>query len=223
MVRLRPFPGILYQHRHRPRRRMKSSVVEEMMLREPVDRGARLVALSLVDDAQKAGDKLTSLSKELRDGDTAADDALHDFRVAIRGFRGWLRAFKPWLDDVSPKQRRRFARIADETRTTRDAAVHLKWLREERAALTGRQRVGQTWLCERLQAERSEGADAALSAATVFAQKVPKLTRRLDSYRAPVRETDRTARFGAVLAERVAKEGEALPRRLSALHDFVDA
>ena len=201
---------------------MKSSVVEEMMLREPVDRGVRLVALSLVDDARKAADKLISLSKELRAGDTAADDALHDFRVAIRRLRSWVRAFKPWLDDVSPKQRRRFARIADETRTTRDAAVHLKWLREERAALTGRQRVGQTWLCERLQAERSEGADAALSAATVFAQKVPKLTRRLDSYRAPVRETDRTARFGAVLAERVAKEGEALQRRLSAIHDFSD-
>src|SRR6267143_3957330 len=202
---------------------MKSSVLEEMILREPVDRGVRLVALSLIDDAQNAGDKLTSLSKELRDGDTTADEALHDFRVAIRRLRSWVRAFKPWLlEDLSRKRRRRLARIADETRTTRDAAVHLMWLREERSALTARQRVGQTWLSDRLEAQRSKGAEAALSAATDFAQTAPKLTRRLDSFRAPVREPDHTARFGAVFAERVAKESDALRKRLSAIHDFSD-
>lgn len=201
---------------------MKSRLLEEVVLREPVDRGVRLVALSLIDDALKAGDKLTSLSKELRDGDTGADEALHDFRVAIRRLRSWVRAFKPWLDEVSPKQRRRLARIADATRATRDAAVHLKWLREQRLALTGRQRVGQTWLSDRLEAERSEGADAALSAATDFAQKVPKLRRRLESYRAPVREPDRTARFGAAFAERMVKDIKTLRRRLSAIHDFSD-
>jgi CHAD domain-containing protein len=202
---------------------MKSSVLEETILREPVDRGVRLVALSLIDDAQKASDKLTSLSKELRDGDTAADEALHDFRVAIRRLRSWVRAFKPWLlEDVSPKWRRRLAGIADKTRTTRDAAVHLKWLREERPALTARQRVGQTWLSDRLEVQRSKGAEEALSAAADFAQTVPKLTRRLDSFRAPVREPDRTARFGAVFADRVTKESEALRRRLSDIHDFSD-
>ncbi len=169
---------------------MKSIVTDEAMLREPVDRGVRLVAISLLEDAQKAAEKLSNLSKELRDGDAAGNDALHDFRVAIRRLRSWTRAFKPWLrDDLRRKQRRRFSRIADTTRIARDASVHLEWLRKERSALSARQRVGQTWLSERLDAQRNRGIDVALAAAMDFAPAVPKLTSRLDSYRAPVRDS----------------------------------
>ncbi|HEX9219502.1 MAG TPA: CHAD domain-containing protein, partial [Gemmatimonadaceae bacterium] len=154
---------------------MKSIVADETMLREPVERGVRLVAISLLDDARQAGDKLTSLSNELRDGLTAADDAVHDFRVAVRRVRSWVRAFKPWLcDDISRKQRRRLSGIAEATRAARDAAVHLEWLRKERPELTARQRVGQTWLSERLETQRSEGADTVLQAAADFATMVPK-------------------------------------------------
>ncbi len=86
---------------------MKSIVTDEAMLQEPVDRGVRLVAVSLLEDAQKTAEKLTGLSKELRDGDTDGDEAVHDFRVAIRRLRSWIRAFKPWLrDDLRRKQRR---------------------------------------------------------------------------------------------------------------------
>jgi len=202
---------------------MKSIVTDEAMLREPVDRGVRLVAISLLDDAQKAADKMTSLSKELRDGDNAGNEALHDFRVAIRRLRSWMRAFKPWLrDDLRRKQRRRFARIAETTRIARDASVHLDWLRKERSALSARQRVGQTWLSERLDAQRSDGVDEALAAAADFAPAVPKITRRLDTYRAPVREADGAARFGAVVAERLLKESEELRGRLAAVHSFTD-
>lgn len=202
---------------------MKSIVTDEAMLKEPIDRGARLVAISLLDDAQKAADKLTSLAKELRDGDTAGNEALHDFRVSIRRLRSWFRAFKPWLrDDLRRKQRRRFSRIAEATRIARDASVHLEWLRKERSALSARQRVGQTWLCERLEAQRSDGIDVALSAATKFVPKILKLTRRLDSYRAPVRDTDDTPRFGAVVAERLLKESDELRSQLAAVHSFTD-
>ena len=202
---------------------MQSIVTDEVMLREPVDRGVRLVAITLLEDAQKTADKLTSLSKELRDGDTAGNEALHDFRVAIRRLRSWVRAFKPWLgDDLRGKQRRRFSRIAETTRIARDASVHLEWLRKERSALSARQRVGQTWLSERLEAQRSGGVEVALAAAMDFAPVVPKLTRRLDSYRAQVRESDGTARFGAVFAERLLKESEELRSRLAAVHSFTD-
>jgi len=202
---------------------MQSIVTDEVMLREPVDRGVRLVAITLLEDAQKTADKLTSLSKELRDGDTAGNEALHDFRVAIRRLRSWVRAFKPWLgDDLRGKQRRRFSRIAETTRIARDASVHLEWLRKERSALSARQRVGQTWLSERLEAQRSGGVEVALAAAMDFAPVVPKLTRRLDSYRARVRESDGTARFGAVFAERLLKESEGLRSRLAAVHSFTD-
>jgi len=202
---------------------MKSIVTDESMLREPVDRGVRLVAISLLDDAQKAADKLTSLSKELRDGDTAGNEALHDFRVSIRRLRSWVRAFKPWLgDDLRGKQRRRFSTIAETTRIARDASVHLEWLRKERSALSARQRVGQTWLCERLEAQRSDSIDVALTAATEFAPKIPKFTRRLDSYRAPVRDADDTPRFGAIVAERLLNESDDLRRQLAAVHSYTD-
>src|SRR6266550_3868884 len=119
---------------------MKSLVADETMLREPVERGVRRVALSLLDAADKAADKLTGLSKELRagdpTGDSAGDEALHDFRVAIRRVRSWMRAFQPWLrDDLPRKRMRSLSAIADATRSVRDAAVHLEWLRKERLAL----------------------------------------------------------------------------------------
>jgi len=202
---------------------MKSIVTDEAMLQEPVDRGVRLVAISLLDSAQKAAEKLTGLSTELRDGDTAGNEALHDFRVSIRRLRSWVRSFKPWLsDDLRPKQRRRFSKIAETTRIARDASVHLEWLRKERSALSARQRVGQSWLSERLDAQRSGGVEGALAAAMDFTPVVPKLTDRLDSYRAPVRDADDTARFGAVVAERLLKESEELRSQLAAVHSFTD-
>ena len=112
---------------------MKPNELEEKTLREPVDRGTRLVGLSLIDEAKDAAEKLTKLSKELRDGDSEADEALHDFRVGVRRLRSWLRAFKPWLrTDISRKRRRSLSKIADATREARDATVHLEWLRKER-------------------------------------------------------------------------------------------
>src|SRR5258706_10187979 len=134
-----------------------------------------------------------------------------------------MRAFKPWLrDDIRGKQRRRFSRIADATRAGREASVDLQWVRKERSALSARQRVGKPWLSERLDAQRRGGIDVALAAAEDFAPAVPKITRRLDSYRAPVREADSTARFGAVLAERLLKESDQLRTQLAAVHSFTD-
>ena len=107
-------------------------MVGESLLRERADRSMRLVALSLLADAQKASDGLIRVSRELRDGHAGGDDALHDFRVAVRRLRSWIRAFEPSLRDaVSRKQRRRLSEIADATGATRDATVHLAWLREE--------------------------------------------------------------------------------------------
>jgi len=41
-------------------------MVDESLLREPADRCVRLVALSLLADAQKAGDRLTSVAVPTR-------------------------------------------------------------------------------------------------------------------------------------------------------------
>jgi len=198
-------------------------MVDESLLREPADRCVRLVALSLLADAQKAGDRLTSVARELRDGNAESDDALHDFRVVVRRLRSWIRAFEPWLRDaVSRKQRRRLSRIADATAATRDATVHLEWLREERPALSARQRVGHAWLRERLDTQRKDGADAALAAASDFNAIAAKLTRRLNVYCSVVLSDERPARFGAILAERLLEESESLRGHLATIHHVTD-
>lgn len=198
-------------------------MVDESLLQEPADRCVRLVALSLLEDAQKAGDRLMRVSQQLRDGDAESDDALHDFRVAVRRLRSWIRAFEPRLRDaVSRKQRRYLSEIADATAANRDATVHLDWLREERSALTALQRVGHAWLSERLETQRKNGADAALAAASDFDAMVAKLTRRLNVYRSAVLAHDRSARFGPCLAEEVLKESDALRGHLAAIHHATD-
>ena len=164
-----------------------------------------------------------SVSRGLRDGDAESDQALHDFRVAIRRLRSWVRAFRPWLrDDVSRKQRRRLSEIADATSATRDASVHLEWLRGERPALSARDRIGHAWLRARLEERRKAGSDAALAAAKDFDAIVAKLTRRLKASRSVSCAHERPARYGAILSEELLKESEALRHHLIGIHHATD-
>ena len=202
---------------------MKSKELEERTLREPVDRGVRLVALSLIDEAQKAAEKLIDHSKELRDGDEEADEALHDFRVDVRRLRSWMRAFKPRLRaDVSRKRRRRLSKIADDTRETRDATVHLEWLHSARPTLGARQRLGQSWMVDHVQEQRNEGIDDSISAANDFVSMAPKLTRRLQYYRTPVCDDDAGDRFGAIYSQRLLRLSKELRDSLAEVHSFTD-
>jgi len=202
---------------------MKSTRLEEKTLSEPVDRGVRLVALSMIDDAREAAEKLTALSTQLRDSVPDADEALHDFRVEVRRLRGWLRAFRPWLRaDVSPKRRRALSRIADATRASRDATMHLHWLHKERPALSARQRVGQSWLRQQLEQARSDGSDDALSAAADFHSQAEKLGRGLQYYRTPVSDGGSGDKFGTIYAQRVLKQAKDLQKRLADVERFSD-
>src|SRR5205809_338781 len=134
-----------------------------------------------------------------------------------------VRTVAQWLsDDLARKRRRRLSRIAEATRKARDAAVHLEWLGKERPALSARQRVGQTWLAERLEDERSDGCNEALEAAADFGSIASKLTRKLEFYRAAVREPDTSDRFGAVFAEHLLAESDKLRKRLGRVHEFTD-
>ncbi|MEP6730490.1 MAG: CHAD domain-containing protein [bacterium] len=195
-------------------------MADESLLREPAERGVRIVALAMVENAQKAAHAFVQKSE---DGE-GIDDALHDFRVAVRRFRSWLRAFKPVVNDsVSKKQRQRLSDIAEATSRARDAAVHLEWLRDERAAMSARQRVGQAWLSDKLQSQRTDGLDAALAAASEFARISEKQMRRLGVYRAVVNRKSRAVSFGAVVADRVLEELTSLRDALADVHGSSDA
>lgn len=195
----------------------------EDILREPVDRGIRLVALSLIDDAKQAADALTSAADDLRNGGEKGDEALHDFRVAVRHVRSWIRAFKPQLKkSLSKKHRRALSSVSDATRRAREAAVHVKWLQGERRALSARHRVGLGWLADQEQDRRRSGCDDALESASDLATIIPKIANSLNEYSASVRQPDTNNCFGVAFAEAVRKAGDELRSTLASIHKHTD-
>lgn len=118
------------------------AVVRERLLDLPAPVAARRIALGFLQAARRARRRLRM------DRD---DQALHDFRVALRRLRSTLRAYRPWLDNrlVSRKLHRRLKRVTRATGAARDAEVGLVWLQHERQRLGARARVG----CDRMVAE----------------------------------------------------------------------
>jgi CHAD domain-containing protein/CYTH domain-containing protein len=170
-------------------------------LRESSHRVVRTVALGHLADAASARDRMSNGTD---------DEALHDFRVALRRLRSWERAFRPFMKrDLSPKLRRRLRNLARDTGASRDLEVHLAWLREQRRGVGRRQRPGLTWLLAAL-TEKKEDADAVLAADVDgrFTRLHNRLSESLASYRESlrVRENGRVAppaAFADALAPRV--------------------
>jgi CHAD domain-containing protein/CYTH domain-containing protein len=182
-------------------------------LRESTDRAVRLVALGHLADAAAAHERLV---------DEADDEALHDFRVALRRLRSWERAFRPYLrDDLAKKLRRRLRNLASDTGASRDLEVHLAWLTSQRRSLGRRQRAGLNWLMAELEARKSD-ADAVLERDVQdrFDRLHDKLARSLGSYREQLRlRRDGSAvplpAFGDALAPRVRNLARDLQEHLS--------
>src|SRR5689334_25255974 len=96
---------------------------------DPAKRAARVVALGLLRDVLTTRDRLD---------DPSDDDALHDFRVALRRLRTWLRAFRPVLrDTLRGKVMRRLGDIADATGASRDLEVRIEWIDRSRRQMHG--------------------------------------------------------------------------------------
>lgn len=71
------------------------------------------------------------------------DEALHDFRVALRRLRSTLQIYRPMVDArmVPRKWRRRLKRLARTTGAARDAEVGLAWLLRRREYMTEAERA----------------------------------------------------------------------------------
>src|SRR5918999_1214042 len=94
-----------------------------LLSRSP-EEGARLLALSFLDQAAAARPRLA---------DPADTEALHDFRVGLRRLRSCLRAYRDCLEDSVPKKlARKLRRLASSTGPGRDAEVQIEWLRGRR-------------------------------------------------------------------------------------------
>lgn len=195
------------------------------LFQAPAVRAARVVALSLLADADATAVRLRDAA---RAGDTVGhddDDALHDFRVAVRRLRSWLRAWERWLaDSVSRKIVRRIRTIARATGPARDITVHLAWLEEQRPELRGRNRVGLRHLIETLASRRDDALSEAADAARDFEALHDKLSEQLNTYRltvVPTKAHDGES-FAAAFADLVRQHAETLRRRLASVHDFAD-
>ena len=187
------------------------------LLDQPAERAARIVALGLLDKAAAARQRLD---------DPSDNDAIHDFRVAVRRMRSWVRGLEPWLEGSTPKRAvRRLGKAARLTGSVRDAEVHLAWLEAQRSALSVRQRRGLTWLVEHIEADKQhDDRTVATKGARTFDRAAATLSRKLPSYRAHLDEVgDEAPRpFAAVMGELLKDHAATLARRLARVETFED-
>src|SRR4051794_717270 len=112
------------------------------LLARPVSYGSRLLALSYLEEAKRARKRMH---------DAQDEEALHDFRVALRRLRSCLRAYRPQLESSVPKrQRRRLRSVVDATGVDRDLQVQIAWLEGQREGMGDRERAGLDWLLTRM-------------------------------------------------------------------------
>jgi CHAD domain-containing protein len=189
----------------------------DYLLDLPAEEAARLIALGLLEQTADAARRLSDPTDPI---------ALHDFRVATRRLRSCLRAYRPEIDgSVSRRLRRRLARLARETRRSRDLEVHLAWEREQEPALTERQRVGLRWHLTRLERRRRR-ADRRLG--ELVERRFERLDRRfrerLETYRLRIERDPSRRRHeaAAVLGSRIRKFGGDLECRLAEVRRMAD-
>lgn len=129
------------------------------------------------------------LRRQLREADVAwerlrrgnDDEALHDFRVAVRRVRSTLRAYRPQLDQVvRGKDRRRLKRLAAATNDARDAEVQIACLRGLRDGIGPDEQAVAALLLRRLRRRmRAAYATAHAEIAARYPRTARALRRRL--------------------------------------------
>jgi CHAD domain-containing protein len=171
------------------------------LLASSVKRATARIAFERLEAAADAAERLAGA----RD-----DDALHDFRVALRRLRSVLRAYEPWLGKAaSRKMRERLRAVARETNESRDAEVRAAWIRRcKKNAPPGLQEEFRLLL---------RGTDA-------VARPRPGLRRDFDDAARKLRQrlreiTPGGPRFRPVFAGLVKLHVEDAERRLSAVLD----
>jgi CHAD domain-containing protein len=190
------------------------------LLEEPADIASRRVALSLLTAASKACAKLA---------DSDDQEALHDFRVAVRRLRTWLRAYSPTLGKGGIRKcHKQLGKLTAATNAGRDDQVQVIWLKQQLA----RKRIGQLeqtgirMMLEQFEAHRHDVAAGTLEAVTRdFAQIQTNLAARLhpDRSGAPIKDTDHATRFGQVAGQIVHTKITLLATQLGLITKPTDA
>lgn len=146
---------------------------ERPLLELPAPEAARRLVLRQLATARAEAPRLH---------DPQDEDALHDFRVALRRLRSLLRA---WEKELAPAigrpERDELKAVQGETGGGRDAEVALEWLAEQAEELGPGERPGLDWLRDVLE-RRLAGAmeHARERVAARFAEADAHLGRRLE-------------------------------------------
>jgi CHAD domain-containing protein len=180
------------------------------LLARPAAEATRLIALGYLEDATRAATRLE---------DPDDEDALHDFRVALRRLRSTLRAYRLELRERARRSSRdRLGKIADTTNRSRDADVALAWLRPLASDLTSRERVGLRELIERIERRREDAVGKTVARVQrSFAKAAKRLRKRLGEYRQTVQtaaDDGAPALFPVVAAAAITEHAADLGRRL---------
>jgi CHAD domain-containing protein/CYTH domain-containing protein len=183
----------------------------------PAERGARRLALAFLDDAEAAHQRLE------RGGD---DEALHDFRVAVRRLRSTVRAYREPLEgSIGAGDRRRLSALADATGAARDLEVHVAWLQKRLDPLPDGERA-RAWTL--LIAMRGELAKAEERLRRQVAKDFPRerwrLARRLRFYRVrmDVEAPPGGPRLASAFARLALEHAADLERRLAGVRSIDD-
>lgn len=181
------------------------------LLARPAAEATRLIALDYLEDASRAATRLE---------DPEDEEALHDFRVALRRLRSTLRAYRLELRDSARRSSRdRLGSIADATNRSRDADVALAWLRPLASDLTSRERVGLRDLIERLERRREDIYGKTVDRVRrSFAKAAKRLRKRLAEYRQTVQtaaDEGAPALFAVVASAAITEHAADLGRRLA--------
>lgn len=187
------------------------------LLDEEAQRGARLVALDL---------RSRVVAARARLDDPEDQDALHDFRVAVRRLRSWLSVDQVLPGRLAPARGARWLRrLAQATNPSRDDEVFAEWLTAERASLATRHRGAADWMLARiarlrrmaekeLHAEIDRDLDRAME---LLAESFTRYVVPHDVHRGPQRET-----FASSLSGLIRSGTARLQRRLAAVNDSKD-
>ncbi|QDU59888.1 CHAD domain protein [Planctomycetes bacterium Pan216] len=177
----------------------------ENLLEQIPESGARLLALSSLDTASAAVRRLE---------DPHDTEALHDFRVAVRGLRSRLKAYRRYFkQNISRKLLTKVKELASSTNATRDAEVQLQWLNAQKKALEGKHALGLQRLIDRLSSFKSAGYDEIRAQVQErFGKLEPKLRERLMMYRLEIHlERPRAdCTFAAATAELIREDAQEL-------------
>ena len=188
------------------------------LLDRSAQEASRLLALSYLDSIDQARTRLDNPLDQ---------EALHDFRVAIRRLRSAVRAYRSELDSsVSGKMRRRLRTLARATNDGRDVEVQLDWLAKQTGGLAPENVPGFYWLVGRLEDRKQKTHDRAIAdVARRYDKAGGKLRRGLGVLRIELQtgQGQRLQTFREVTGALARRQVEVVRNDLGRIRDASDA